>query len=166
MGGRSAMGNGRWAMGGWGENADRISAHVVAGVRARRAGGRCSVGLATGSPSDTPRDCWRRGRDDGRLGSGPESRGGGDRRPRHHRSGHAGGDRRPLCAAGDHRCGRPRRAARPDQHAHSRADGPLPGSGRRPGVDGVAPEVHFSQPRRRRSARSSSGPVHVSRSSK
>ncbi len=38
---------------------------------------------------------------------------------------------------------RPDHPARPDQHAHPRADGPLSRSGRRPGADGLADEVHL-----------------------
>ena len=64
-----------------------------------------------------------------------------------------------LRGAGIHRRRRPGRDARPDQHAHARADGAVPRPRRRPGADGLAAEVHLSRRRRRPSRRSSCGPA-------
>ena len=68
---------------------------------------------------------------------------GRDRRPRHRGGRHGGGDCRRLSRPRDDRCRGRGRHARPDQHPHPCADGPLPRPGGRPGADGVAAEVHL-----------------------
>ena len=52
--------------------------------------------------------------------------------------------RAPVCGARDHRRDGAGRHARAHQYAHARADGALPGAGRRPGADGLAAEIHLS----------------------